>query len=107
MLQWIERSTWRESDWTSTWEIHLPGLPQLFTARGFNRYQVGEDGGTRIDIQGEFTAHPEALGAQVQSVPGPMLALVTARLERFVVDLLDPNLSEQHRAVHLLLDAGS
>lgn len=104
MLVWLERTTWREDDLTAAWAMHLPGMPQLFTAQGHFTLYEADDGGTSVDIQGEFNVHAQAVSQLAPGVPTPLLAALVPRVEQFVVKLLDPNLREQHRAVHLLLD---
>jgi hypothetical protein len=94
LLTWIDRATWDESKWRCDWDIQLTALPDAITARGYNLMRE-EDGETIIQMQGEFTIHPD----RVPGVPAFVARAAAPTLERFVVGLLQPNLRKTNEAV--------
>jgi hypothetical protein len=101
MLWWTEHTHWNPSNFTCTWTIDLPALPEVVTAKGINRYEA--DGKTtRVDMQGEFTVHADRL-PPVPGVPPILVRQAAPRLETWVVKLLEPNLKEANRAVERFL----
>ena len=101
-LVWVETTRWDERDWTCEWTIRLPVMAEVFTARGRNAF-LAEGEGSRVEMAGEFSVHPEALPS-VPTLPPALVRTVVPPLERFVVALLDPNLKEAVRAARRFLD---
>ena len=101
MLWWTEHTRWDPATFTCTWNIDLPVLPEVVTARGVNRYEA--DGKkTIVHMEGEFTVHPDKL-PPVPGVPQLLVRQAAPRLEAWVVHLLEPNLKEANRAVERFL----
>ncbi len=98
-LQWIDRATWDRSRFTTEWELELDFLKGAMSARGINHFI--EDGDvTIIEMEGEFNIHPERLSF----VPGPIARKAAPALERFVVNLVKPNLRGTNQAVERYIE---
>ncbi len=99
MLTWVDRATWDEGRWRTDWDIEITALAQAITARGFNTFRE-EDGETILQMQGEFTIHPE----KIPGVPAFVARAAAPALERFVVGLLEPNLRKTNVAVRRYIE---
>lgn len=99
MLTWVDRATWDESKWRTDWDITITALAEAVTAKGFNTFRE-EDGETILQMQGEFTIHPD----KVPGVPGFVARAAAPTLEKFVVGLLEPNLRRTNAAVRRYIE---
>ncbi len=98
-LQWVDHATWDGAAFTTQWHHDLPFLSGALTARGLNRY-IDEGDITVIELEGEFTIHP----GRLTFLPGPLARKLAPALERFVVDMLKPNLRATNQAVEQWLE---
>lgn len=98
-LQWVDHATWDGAAYTTAWHHDLEFLRGALTARGLNRY-IDEGDVTLIELEGEFTIHPERL----TFLPGPVARKIAPALERFVVELVKPNLRSTNQAIERWLE---
>ena len=98
-LQWIDRATWDRGAFTTAWELELDFLKGAMSARGLNRF-IADGDITIIEMEGEFNIHPERLSL----VPGPIARKAAPALERFVVELVKPNLRGTNQAVERFIE---
>lgn len=99
LLTWVDRAVWDQGRWRCDWNITLNALPDAITAKGYNLFQ-DEGDETVIQIQGEFTVHPD----RIPGVPTLLARKAQSAIERFVVGLLEPNLRLSNRAVEQYLE---
>lgn len=98
-LQWVDHATWNEADYTTTWHHDLTFLEGALSARGVNRY-IDEGDVTVFELEGEFTIHPEKL----TFLPGPLARKLAPSIERFVVEMIKPNLRSTNQAIEQWLE---
>lgn len=98
LLQWQQVTVWDTSTWTATWTIEVPGLGAAIAANGKNVY-VADGTSCRIDLDGEFSFHPERV-PQLASVPTSMVPMI----EKLVVGLIVPMIERTGSAVAKYLD---
>ncbi|MDP2316924.1 MAG: hypothetical protein Q8P41_28790 [Pseudomonadota bacterium] len=88
-FQWVDTSTWDESDFSVTWGHRHERWPDAMRARGTNRFEAnGED--TLLSLDGELTLYPE----RVPGVPAAVGEAVRPLLERLVVAQLRATLRD-------------
>ena len=99
LLRWIDRAAWDQDAWRCDWEIELTALPDAVTARGTSRFR-DEGAETVVEITGEFSINPD----RIPGVPAFAARRAQPTIERFVVGLLEPNLTEANRAVEQYIE---
>ncbi len=85
-LTWIDRASWDERDHTCRWEIELGMFTEQVRCGGTNTYRVDGDR-TVLEIRGHLDVDASGLG-----VPRLLAGTVAPQVERFVVNLIRPNL---------------
>lgn len=98
-LQWVDHATWDGAAYTTEWHHDLVFLKGAMTARGLNRY-IDEGDVTVIELEGEITIHPERLAF----LPGPVARKLAPAIERFVVEVIKPNLRSTNQAIEAWLE---
>jgi hypothetical protein len=100
MLRWEDHAAWDDAGAFVDWALVIPAFRDGVRCAGRNRF-VADGAGTRVELTGELLV-------QVQSVPGvPTLVLrgVLPGIERFIVELIRPNLQQVNAALARYLDA--
>ncbi|MFW5966842.1 MAG: DUF2505 family protein [Persicimonas sp.] len=100
MLQWTDRATWNEDEWTCEWEIEVGFLSDAITSKGVNHYH-DRDGSTEIVIEGTL----EVDAKKIPGVPGMLAGRVGKAVENFVVKMITPNLKDVNRGLERYLAA--
>jgi hypothetical protein len=100
MVAWLDHAKWNESDWTCEWRTE----PRVFTknikCEGKNQYVV--DGDTTIlQIRGVLEIDVK----DVPGVPSFLASRVAPVVEKFIVDLLKPNLISVAGGLQKFLEA--
>ncbi len=87
MLAWNDFATWTQSKWTCDWRIETRMFTENVTCSGHNEYL--EDGeNTILKIRGTLDVDLKGM----PGVPGFLAGTVKPHVEKFIVDLLTPNL---------------
>ncbi|TVQ95578.1 MAG: hypothetical protein EA398_17515 [Deltaproteobacteria bacterium] len=100
MLRWIDRATWNRGEWRCQWDIELGFLPEAVSARGFNRF-LEEDGHCTIEINGEI----EVRADRIPGVPRLVAGRLSGAIEKFVVNLIRPNLLKTNEAARRFIES--
>lgn len=87
MLAWLDHATWDQNAWTCDWRIETRMFTENVRCSGHNTYEE-VDGETILRIRG----HLEVNLKGIPGVPGFLAGKVTPFVEKFIVDLLTPNL---------------
>ena len=86
-ISWIDRAEWDSDAWTCAWETE----PSVFTNNvkcgGVNTFYE-ENGKTRLEIRGELQVDPKG----IPGVPNFLASRVAPAAEKFIVNLIRPNL---------------
>jgi hypothetical protein len=98
MLGWTDRAVWRQSDWTTAWRIETHAFTEAVTCAGQNEF-VSRGDATEIRIRGDLRIDLR----KVRAVPRLLAGTVGPVVERFVVAMITPNLSNVSRGIERLL----
>jgi hypothetical protein len=101
MLTWTDYATWDEAEWSCTWRMETHSFKEAVHAAGKNVYQVTPTG-TRLLIGGELTIDGKKL-----PIPRFLAGSVGPTVEKFLVGLIRPNLTEVAKGVERFLSAGA
>ncbi len=87
MVAWDDHAFWNQNDWTCEWRTEPKMFTENIRCAGKNRYL--EDGDhTILEIRGDLEIDLKG----VRGVPSFLASRVAPHVERFIVDLLRPNL---------------
>jgi hypothetical protein len=98
-LQWTDYATWHDDTHDCDWEMEVNFLQDAVTCKGTTSYRE-ENGSTRVHIQGELRVDAK----QIPGVPRMLAGKVGDTIEKFVVRLVTPNLTEVNRGAEQYLD---
>lgn len=98
MLQWTDTAIWDQDAWTCDWSMEVGFLSEAISASGTNRY-IERDGKTRIEIGGELKVDAR----HIPGVPRLLSGKLGAAVEKFVVKLITPNLTDVNRGLEKYL----
>jgi hypothetical protein len=102
MLAWIDTAIWTPSDFCVDWTI-ATSMSKLYECGGRNSFGPAPDdpeGATVMRIAGELTVYPD----KVPGVPGFLARRLAPQIEKFVVNLLKPNLMDVATGLQGYLD---
>jgi hypothetical protein len=102
MLAWIDTAIWTPSEFLVDWTI-ATSMSKLYECGGRNRFGPDPDdpeGATLMRISGELTVYPDKL----PGVPGFLARRLAPQIEKFVVNLLKPNLMDVAKGLQGYLD---
>lgn len=94
LLRWTDRATWDADERTTDWEIELGFLPGAITCVGHNVFEEF-DGVTRITMEGELTVDAK----KIPGVPRLLAGKLGGAIEKFVINLVEPNMRETNKIV--------
>lgn len=99
MLEWTDYATWRQEEWECDWEIEVGFLTDAVDCEGTTRYLAKSDGETEVVIQGYL----EVDAKQIPGVPRFGAGKIGSAVEKFVVRLITPNLTNINRGLESYL----
>jgi hypothetical protein len=100
MLQWTDTAIWREDTWECDWSMEVGFLSDAISAEGTNSY-FAKDGSTKIEIAGDLKVDAK----HIPGVPRLLAGKVGSAVEKFVVKLITPNLTDVNRGLEKYLEA--
>ncbi|MBX2812642.1 MAG: hypothetical protein KTR25_12570 [Myxococcales bacterium] len=99
-LGWIDRAEWNQATYSCRWQIE----PSIFTnnvvCEGVN-YYIEDGDGTRLEIRGDLTVNPKG----IPGVPSLLAGRVAPVAEKFIVNLITPNLLSVAKGLESFLTA--
>lgn len=97
-LAWVDRAKWNQAAWTCEWTIE----PRVFTSNvrcsGATTYR-SEGDHTILEIRGDLGVDPKG----IPGVPRLLAGTVAPAVEKFVVNLIKPNLLSVAQGVERFL----
>lgn len=87
MLAWLDHASWNQNDWTCDWRIETRMFTENVRCSGRNTYLVEGDL-TILQIRGNLEVKLDG----VPGVPRFLAGTVAPHVEKFIVQLLTPNL---------------
>lgn len=100
-LQWEDHAVWSDAETAVDWRIALPGLPDRVRCSGRNAFSEAGPGQTRVRLTGDLRIDAE----RFPGVPTLLARRAAPAIERFIVDLITPNLSRVNQSLEAWLDA--
>jgi hypothetical protein len=88
MLRWKDHAEWHEREFCVKWRLEPFQFGSLFDCGGVNSFTAHEQGGTRLVIQGTLNIYPD----RIPGIPGFLSKRLRPDVEKFVVNLITPNL---------------
>jgi len=99
-LQWDDHATWDASAFTCHFDIKTRAFREAVHCTGTNRFV--EDGDvTKVVLEGDFEVDVK----QIPGVPRLLAGRIAPQIEKFIVQLIQPNLEKTNQAVGTFLDA--
>lgn len=102
MTRWTDYADWEDEHFRVHWRFEMPGMNDFFSCGGTNYFEEAA-GGTVIRLTGTLTLYPE----RVPGVPKLLAKTVAPPLEKWVLGMVSPNLTELPAAVAKFLDQTS
>ena len=103
LVRWKDIAEWDEGSRTTRWHFETFHFEKLFECAGENRFVSTPEGHTRIEIRGNLEIFTE----RIPGVPGFLGRRLKPKIEKFIVELVTPNLRDLGRGVQRFLDQGS
>lgn len=101
MLAWFDEAVWHAETLSCQWRLESAKARDIFTCTGTTVLTPEGDARCTFRLDAELHVYPE----HVPGVPGFLARRVREPLERFVAELLRPNLTSIAKAVQAHLDA--
>lgn len=98
MLQWHDHATWKDDAWACDWVMEVGFLRDAISCSGTTRY-LDKNGKTEIVMEGELKVD----ASKIPGVPRLLAGKVGDAVEKFVVRLITPNLTQVNRGLEKYL----
>jgi hypothetical protein len=100
MARWKDIVDWDDQQQVNAWRLETFQFDKLFECSGSNRF-VAEGQNCRFFIQGNLEVFPE----RVPGVPSFLSRKLKPTVEKFIVDLVTPNLVNLGQGIQRFLDS--
>lgn len=100
MMAWSDRATWDAEQLCCSWELESAKAKGVFECSGTTCIIADGDDASVFQMDGEMHVHAEKL----PGVPGFVARRIREPIEKFVANLLNPNLGSMAKAVQDYLD---
>jgi hypothetical protein len=105
LMAWIDRALWTPADYKVEWAHSTcsSGVARLYGCSGVNFFGPDPDdpeNATRIRITGDLTVYPD----QLPGVPGFIASRLAPQVEKFIIELIAPNLTDVASGLQRYLD---
>lgn len=99
MMKWTDRATWKDDEFLCFWEMEVGFLQEAISCSGKTVYtKAGER--TKVHIQGDLKVDAK----HIPGVPRLVAGKVGDTVEKFVVKMITPNMTEVNRGCEKYLD---
>jgi hypothetical protein len=99
MATYLDHARWRDADRAVDWRFEIGVVAEAVNCQGCNFFRAGAPGSTEVALTGRLTIDL----ARVRGVPRLLHGLAPT-VEKFILNLVRPNLVAVCRAVGRLLD---
>ena len=94
MLMWTDTATWRDDEYSVEWDMEVGFMQAAVSCTGKTTYsQKGDQ--TQVHILGDLKVDAK----QIPGVPRLLAGKVGDAVEKFVVKMITPNMTEVNRGV--------
>ena len=101
MLAWRDVAEWYGDPLRVEWRFETLHFESLFTCSGVNYFEPTTDLSAQIRLTGQLQVYPE----RVPGVPKFLAKRMGPTIEKWLINMITPNLKQLPRAIQALLDA--
>lgn len=94
MLRWTDYATWNQDEWKCEWNLVLGFLQEAVSVSGVTTFAESNDR-TTVTIAGDITIKAD----KIPGVPRFMAGKVGPVVEKFVINLIKPNLKKTNEGI--------
>jgi uncharacterized protein YndB with AHSA1/START domain len=98
MLRWTDYATWNQEEWTCDWNLVLGFLQEAVSVSGTTSFAEVNDR-TTVTIAGDITIKAD----KIPGVPRFMAGKIGPVVEKFVINLIRPNLKKTNEGIRSYL----
>lgn len=99
-LRWDDFATWKGGEWACEWQIKTRVFTDAVKCSGRNVFHEDGEGRTRVKLAGDLTIKLEA----IPGVPGFLGRRLAPQVEKFIVNLITPNLERVNASLEKFMD---
>jgi len=99
MMQWRDVATWDEAERRLHWKFETMHFESLFQCEGTNYFESVDDGSCKLRVTGTLETYPE----RVPGVSNTMGRRLAPKADRWLINMLMPNISRLPGAINALL----
>lgn len=103
MLRWDDFAEWKNDLWRVDWTIKLRVFTDNVKCTGSNQFIEEGPNQTRVHLTGNLELNLK----DIPGVPRLLAGTITPQVEKFVVNLIKPNLEQVNEAIGKYLNAQS
>lgn len=100
MQIWRDYAHWVDHEYLVHWRFEAPSFANFYECGGTNYVEEDGSGGTIVRLTGTLVTHPE----RIRGVPKGLARKLAPTVEKWLINLVSPNLSELPKAVQQFLD---
>ena len=101
MLAWRDVGVWREDPRRVEWRFETMHFESLYECEGVNYFEAIDEENTRIRMTGTLSIYPE----KVPGVPRRLARRLAPTIEKWLMNMVTPNLARLPHAIQALLDS--
>jgi hypothetical protein len=101
MLSWFDFAEWDPASHSNTWRIEMRTMKEVVDCHGHNTFEAVDANTTVFHLRGELNLDLR----KVPGVPRFLAGTITPTVEKFIVGLLKPNMTEVARGIEKYLAA--
>lgn len=100
MLRWDDFAVWHDDGSYCDWRLSIPAFPNQVRCSGQNHFHA-DGSGTKVVLTGDLQIAVD----KIPGIPKILARRIAPQLEKFIVQLIKPNLIEVNRSLGRFLDA--
>ena len=101
MMRWRDIATWNDDDRSLHWKFETMHMESLFACEGVNSFETIDQGRCTFHVSGTIETYPE----KVPGVSTSLGRLLAPKADRWLVNLITPNIARLPNALTSLLTA--
>jgi nitrogen fixation protein len=99
MLSWYDWATWDQATFSNVWHLELRAMKDVVECKGGNRFVEAGPNACILELRGDLTLHLK----HVPGLPRMLAGTLGPTIEKFVVSMLKPNLTEVAKGIETYL----
>lgn len=102
-LRWDDFAEWNDAEHSVAWTLKTRAFTEAVRCSGRNSFYEDGPNATRVVLTGDLTMDL----ADIPGLPGFLGKRLAPQVEKFIVQLIQPNLEQVNRSLQQFLDAGN